>query len=105
MLVPFLHNGYATGLMVLIAQNAVAALGLGLLYGTARVVSVCQASFVGIGAYAAAATSSRGLDPWLSILFAIVFVAVVAAIVGWPVLRLRATTSRLRRSRSATSQW
>ena len=36
-LVPFLHNGYITGLMVLIAQNAIAALGLGLLFGTARV--------------------------------------------------------------------
>jgi branched-chain amino acid transport system permease protein len=88
-LVPFLHNGYITGLMVLIAQNAIAALGLGLLFGTARVVSVCQASFVGLGAYAAAASSSRGLDPWLSIVLALVFVAVVAAIVGWPVLRLR----------------
>jgi branched-chain amino acid transport system permease protein len=88
-LVPFLHNGYATGLMVLIAQNAVAALGLGLLFGTSRVVSVCQASFAGLGAYAAAASSARGLDPWLSIVVAAIFVAAIAAIVGWPVLRLR----------------
>jgi branched-chain amino acid transport system permease protein len=88
-LVPFLHNGYATGTMVLIAQNAVAALGLGLLFGTARVVSVAQASFAGLGAYAAAASSSRGVDPWLSIVVSLAFVAVVAAIVGWPVLRLR----------------
>jgi branched-chain amino acid transport system permease protein len=88
-LVPFLHNGYTTGLMVLIAQNAIAALGLGLLFGTARVVSVCQGSFVGLGAYAAAAASSRGLDPWLSIVLSMFFVAAVAALVGWPVLRLR----------------
>ena len=79
-LVPFLHNGYATGLMVLIAQNAVAALGLGLLFGTSRVVSVCQASFAGLGAYAAAASSARGLDPWLSIVLAAIFVAAIAAI-------------------------
>jgi len=88
-LVPFLHNGYLTGTMVLVAQNAIAALGLGLLIGTARVVSVAQAAFFGVGAYAAAAVSSRGLDPWLSILVSMVVVAAIAAIVGWPVRRLR----------------
>jgi branched-chain amino acid transport system permease protein len=89
MIVPFAHNSYLTGTMVLVAQNALAALGLGLLIGTARVVSVAQAAFFGVGAYAAVASSSRGLDPWLSIAFSIVVVAAIAAIVGWPVLRLR----------------
>ncbi|GAC1574317.1 MAG: branched-chain amino acid ABC transporter permease [Candidatus Elarobacter sp.] len=87
--VPFLHDGYITATMVVIGENAIAALGLSFLVGTAGEVSLAQAAFFGLGAYAAAAASRHGLDPWLAIVFAACVVGAVAAVVGWPTLRLR----------------
>ncbi len=87
--VPFARNGYALATMVVIGQNALAALGLGLMIGSAGEVVLAQAAFFGLGAYAAAAASRNGVDPWLAIAVAALVVAAVAALVGWPTLRLR----------------
>ncbi len=75
--------------MVVIGQNALAALGLSLMIGTAGEVVLAQAAFFGLGAYAAAAASRHGVDPWLAIGVAALVGAAVAAVVGWPTLRLR----------------
>ncbi len=87
--VPFARNGYALATMVVIGQNALAALGLSLMIGTAGEVVLAQAAFFGLGAYAAAAASRHGVDPWLAIGVAALVGAAVAALVGWPTLRLR----------------
>ena len=87
--VPFARSGYAVATMVVIGQNALAALGLSLMIGTAGEVVLAQAAFFGLGAYAAAAASRHGVDPWLAIVVAALVVAAVAAVVGWPTLRLR----------------
>jgi len=87
--VPFAANAYVVSMLVLIALSGIAALGLGLLMGTVGEISLAQAAFMGIGAYAAASSAHAGLNPWLSILVAPVVVAAVAAFVGYPTLRLR----------------
>ena len=87
--VPFARNGYALATMVVIGRNALAALGLSLMVGTVGEVVLAQAAFFGLGAYAAAAASRHGLDPWLAIVGAALVVATVAAAIGWPTLRLR----------------
>jgi branched-chain amino acid transport system permease protein len=86
---PFARNGYALATMVVIGQNALAALGLSLMIGTAGEVVLAQAAFFGLGAYAAAAASRHGIDPWLALVVAALVGAAVAAVVGWPTLRLR----------------
>jgi branched-chain amino acid transport system permease protein len=88
-IVPFAADAYVVSMLVLIAFNGIAAIGLGLLMGTVGEVSLAQAAFMGIGAYAAASSAHAGLNPWLAILVAPVVVAVVAAFVGYPTLRLR----------------
>jgi len=87
--VPFLHNGYLTGLLVVVAIDALAATGLGLLVGAAGEVSLAQAAFMGIGAYATALLAGHGWNAWLAIIGAGAVVVALAAVVGYPTLRLR----------------
>ncbi|TAM85964.1 branched-chain amino acid ABC transporter permease, partial [bacterium] len=58
--IPFFHNGYVTGLFVVVAIDALAATGLGILVGAAGEVSLAQAAFMGIGAYATALLAGHG---------------------------------------------
>ena len=68
---------------------AVAVIGLGILLGFTGQMSLAQAAFFGIGAYASALLSiSFGWSPWVTIPLAVAFTALVGALVGWPCLRL-----------------
>lgn len=87
--IPFFHNGYVTGLLVVVAIDALAATGLGILVGAAGEVSLAQAAFMGIGAYATALLAGHGWNPWLAIVGATAAAAILAVIVGYPTLRLR----------------
>jgi len=85
-----LRGDYALHLAVAIGINAIVVLGLNLLMGYAGQVSLGQAAFVGIGAYASAILGSKlDLSPWLGLLTGVGLSAVVAAMVGVPMLRLR----------------
>lgn len=85
-----LRGDYALHLAVAIGINAIVVLGLSLLMGYAGQVSLGQAAFVGIGAYSSAILGSKlDLSPWLGLLAGVGLAAVVAAIVGIPMLRLR----------------
>jgi branched-chain amino acid transport system permease protein len=87
-----LRGDYALHLGVAIGINAIVVLGLNLLMGYAGQVSLGQAAFVGVGAYAAAILGTKlggHLSPWLNMLAGIALSAAIAASVGIPLLRLR----------------
>ncbi len=70
--------------------NATAALGLALLIGLAGQVSLGHAGFMGIGAYATALGPKHlGLDPLSSMALGIFAAALLALLVGRPILRLK----------------
>ncbi|HXA42966.1 MAG TPA: ABC transporter permease [Candidatus Solibacter sp.] len=75
-----------------LAQTAawsLAVLSIVMLTGVVGQVSLCQAVFMGCGAYGCAIATSQGVPFVLSVLLAGIFAAVVGAIVAVPALRLR----------------
>lgn len=78
------------GLLLQIAYNACAALGLTLLFGFAGQLSVAQSVFFGIGTYAMGILGWKtGVNPWVGLPLGILLSLLVAMVVGFPVLRLR----------------
>jgi ABC-type branched-subunit amino acid transport system ATPase component/ABC-type branched-subunit amino acid transport system permease subunit len=72
-----------------VCATAVAALGLDVLIGRAGQLSLAQASFVGVGAFATIQAGGRGA-PWpLALLCGVAATAVVATVAGLPSLRIR----------------
>ncbi len=69
--------------------NVIMALGLNLVLGFGGQISLAQAAFFGIGAYAFALLQGEGLPAILAAPAAVAITAVVGALLGWPVLRLR----------------
>ncbi|NOY13247.1 MAG: branched-chain amino acid ABC transporter permease [Deltaproteobacteria bacterium] len=90
LLLPLVENNpYTLGLTNLIAIYAIVVLGLNLFIGYAGQISLGHAAFFGLGAYGSAiATVDFALNPWLAMLVVAVLVALVALLVGIPVLRL-----------------
>ncbi|GGC65027.1 branched-chain amino acid ABC transporter permease [Chelatococcus reniformis] len=77
-------NSFHESLLIYTAINAIAAIGLCLIFGLAGQISLAQAAFVGIGAYATTlATNRLHLDSTL----AIVAGGLVAMACGWLVSR------------------
>jgi len=72
-----------------IGLYAIVALGLALLIGYAGQVSMAQAAFFGIGAYASAIlTTKYGFNPWLALIIGLPLGASIAGIIGIPLLKL-----------------
>jgi branched-chain amino acid transport system permease protein len=83
------RSGYVLGMLVFIALNGMAALGLSLVMGFAGQVSLGQAAFYAIGAYVSGVlTASYGWNGWLSVAAAVMAGALAAFLVGLPVFRL-----------------
>lgn len=83
------NNPYTLGLTNLIAIYAIVVLGLNLFIGYAGQISLGHAAFFGLGAYGSAiACVTFGLNAWLAMLLVAVVVALMALLVGIPVLRL-----------------
>lgn len=81
---------YYLRLLNLSAISAVAVIGLNFAFGYAGLISLGHAAFVGMGAYGLAIlTTTCGWSPWLAAPAAIVASAVLAALIGFPLLRLR----------------
>lgn len=77
-------------LYVQIVLSAIVATGLALFMGYAGQAALGQSAFVGIGALTVAVFSVRwGLPSWLGLIAAPVIAGLFAALVGWPLLRLR----------------
>ena len=82
-------NPYTIGSTNLIAINAIVVHGLNLFIGYAGQISLGHAAFFGLGAYGSAiATVTFGIPPWPAMVLVACGVAVVALILGIPILRL-----------------
>src|SRR6266481_3073363 len=90
-LLPLLFSSaYYYRVAALVFVFALATIGLNLLMGFAGQVSLGHAGFMGIGAYAVAVGPTHlGLPSWLSFVAGAVLSALVAFLVGRPILRLR----------------
>ena len=77
-------------LMVFAGIFCLITIGLSLLMGYAGQISLCQAAFYGIGAYASGILTTRyGMNPWLCMLLGMGISALVALLVGAPSLKLK----------------
>ena len=83
-------TSYYTDVMVFVAIHGIIASGLSLLLGFAGQISLGQAAFYGVGAYASGILTTRlGLSPWAAMLAGMVLAAGLAYVVGLPALRLK----------------
>jgi branched-chain amino acid transport system permease protein len=83
-------SAYYFRVAALVFIFAIAALGLNLLMGFAGQVSLGHAGFMGVGAYAVAiGPSELGIAPLFSFFLGAAFSALLAFVVGRPILRLR----------------
>ncbi len=89
--VPALHNGYYDNLFRGILMFGAMALGWNIIGGYAGYVSFGNVVFFGLGAYAAAVTSQNlhQTTPFLAIALACAAAALLAVVLGFPILRLR----------------
>jgi branched-chain amino acid transport system permease protein len=85
-----LANNYTYEIAIMVGLNAIVCVGLNLLIGYAGQISLGHAGFFGLGAYGSAILSSKyGIPPLVSLPVAVLGVAILAWLVGKPVLRLR----------------
>jgi branched-chain amino acid transport system permease protein len=83
-------NVYFLTVMIFVGIHVLVALGLTMLMGLAGQLSLCQASFYGLGAYGTAIFSVKvGLPTVFSIPLAVALASCVALILGIPALKLR----------------
>jgi len=83
-------NAHVLFLGVAFLINLILIASLNALMGLAGQISLCQAGFFGLGAYAAGIVSVRlGVSPWLGLPIGAAVAACVAAVIGLAALRLR----------------
>ncbi|MEZ5788612.1 MAG: branched-chain amino acid ABC transporter permease [Xanthobacteraceae bacterium] len=83
-------SGYYYRIFALVYVFALAAVGLNLLMGFAGQVSLGHAGFMGIGAFAVAIGPVHfGLPGWVALILGAALSALVAFLVGRPILRLK----------------
>lgn len=81
---------YHLRLLNLSVISAIAVIGLNFAFGYAGLISMGHAAFVGSGAYALAILTTRyGWSPWVAMPVAVAGTAVFAAVIGFPLLRLK----------------
>lgn len=85
-----LPNRFYLGVAVTIGINALAVVGLNLLIGYAGQISLGHAGFFGLGAYACGVLPAQlGLHPLVAAALGVAVVALIAFLVGRPILRLK----------------
>jgi len=86
---PFVATRHLVDLLVFAGLYSIAGLGVAFLLGQCGIVNLAQSVFYGIGAYSVAWLCARkGLPIPVGIASGIGLSIVIAAIVGWPILRL-----------------
>ena len=86
---PFLVSSYTVHILSTMGIAVILALGLNLLMGYAGQVSLANAAFYGIGAYAVAILGNRyGVSFWLAVPAVGVMTAGIGLVVGLPALRV-----------------
>jgi branched-chain amino acid transport system permease protein len=90
-LLPLVTPGtYVTGVMCFVAFYATLACGMAVLMEQAGLFSLAHPTFFGLGAYVAGIFAANEiLPPWAGIIVAAIVVALIAYIIGAPLLRLR----------------
>jgi branched-chain amino acid transport system permease protein len=84
-----LPSSYVIGVMCFIAIYGALSMGKGVLLEHAGLFSLAHPAWFGIGAYVTGIAAVNGIPPVLAILLAALFVAVLAYIMGAPLLRLK----------------
>ncbi|MDQ3259558.1 MAG: branched-chain amino acid ABC transporter permease [Pseudomonadota bacterium] len=88
-LLPAVASRSIIDVLVFAALYAIAGLGVSFLLGQCGIVSLAQSVFYGIGAYSTAyCTTQLGWPAAAGFAFGMGISAIIAAAVGWPVLRL-----------------
>lgn len=86
----FVVPSYDTGLLTQIGLYSLVTIGLNLFMGFAGQVSLGQAAFYGIGAYASALLATKfGVTPWLGTIGAALAAGIAAYLLSFVALRLR----------------
>ena len=86
----FLKGSYFLNVLVFIGINTMLAVALNLLLGYAGQISLGHAAFFGLGAYISGILSTRfAIDPWLSMALAGFCSAMLAFVIGFPILKLK----------------
>ncbi len=81
---------YVLSTMVLVGIYTIVTIGLSLLMGYAGQISLGQAAFFGLGAYASAILTTRlGWSPWVALVAAAAGTGALAWLIGIPIFRLR----------------
>ena len=85
-----LSGSYLMNVLVFVGIHAMLAIALNLLLGFAGQISLGHAGFFGLGAYASGILSATyGVNPWLAMGITALSVALLAFIVGFPILKLK----------------
>jgi branched-chain amino acid transport system permease protein len=83
-------SSYYFRVAALVWVSALAAIGLNILMGQAGQVSLGHAAFFGVGAYAVAIGPAHlGIPPWAALVIGAALSAILAFLVGRPILRLK----------------
>ncbi len=86
-LVPLpLSNSYLLGYVVLVGIFAIAAMGVDLVLGYTGQITLGHAGFMAIGSYTTAVLTVRGIPPLAALIAACVLTALVAYLVGAPLM-------------------
>jgi len=86
----FLKGSYFLNVLVFIGINTMLAVALNLLLGYAGQISLGHAAFFGLGAYVSGILTTRfPVDPWLAMGLAGFSAAVLAFVIGFPILKLK----------------
>ena len=86
---PFGLKPYGIYLLSLWAVMTIAAIGLNLTLGYAGQISLAQAAFVGIGAYAAALLTTQGWPLWAAFVLSTALCLAIGWLLGYPALRVQ----------------
>jgi len=88
---PLLYpDSFTVTLLVFVGIYVIVCTGLSLIFGFAGQLSLTQAAFYGIGAYSSALmTTKYSLPFWIGFSSSAILPALVAFIIGWPILRLK----------------
>lgn len=86
----FIAEGYLLNVFVFVGIHTMLAVALNLLLGYAGQISLGQAAFFGLGAYASGIlTATHEWNPWLAMVVVAVAVGTLAFAIGFPILKLK----------------
>lgn len=85
-----ISEGYLLNVFVFVGIHTMLAVALNLLLGYAGQISLGQAAFFGLGAYASGIlTATYGWNPWLAMVAVAGAVGILAFAIGFPILKLK----------------